>query len=818
LLGATAQLLSQPCQPGELRVFIKDSQQAAIFNAEVRIESSSLKIGPRRTEAEGIIDFQNIPCGSWTVGASKAGFEDRDSAVEIASGGNVELTIVLEPKMLRTTAEVTDAAPPVAQASSQTTELHPSELKALPINPVTVTDALPLVPSVVRSPQGELKINGSGEQRSTLVVNQSDVTDPATGKFGQTVPVDAIEEVNVLNTPFLAQYGRFTQSVVAVDTRRGGEKWHAGLNDPFPDFRIRSYHLRGIRNETPRGVLSGPLIRNRLYFITALTYSLDKVPSRTLGFPYNESKQESINSFTQFDYILSPSQILTASVHVSPQHTNFVNPDYFNPQPVTPSYAQRNYIGRLGHNYGIFGGTVDSSFSYQRFGADVGAQGALGMVLTPEGNTGNYFGQQTRDAERREWLEIWSPAPIPLYGTHLLKIGTSLTWSSNQGQFTYQPVEIHDTAGLLLQRVDFVNGLSYNRHDLEFTAYGQDHWALNSKFALDYGMRLEHQRLASSFRIAPRAGLAWTPFAGERTVFRAGYGEFYDHIPMDVYTFSRYPERIITDYAPDGSILGSPVQYVNVIGSITGPRTFLVNGQRVAGSFTPRGATRNFQIEHSFPKLLRVRALFTDNRSVGLITVENNMLGDVHEVVLNGNGSSHYRQAELTAKLAWTEGQQLVFSYARSRARGSLNGFDVYLGNFPVPLIHPDAYSNLPGDLPNRFLLWGRVNSHFWGVSVLPIIEYRNGFPYAVFDASQNYVGVPYSDQTRFPFFFSADTRLSKDFKINAKYSVRLSLTGFNLTNHFNALAVHDNIADPQYGIFFGNYHRRYRFDFEVLF
>jgi hypothetical protein len=817
VLWPSFQLPAQTCQPGELRVFVKDSQQAAIFDAQVRLGSTASELATRNTESSGIADFQKIPCGSWTVSASKPGFEDRESIVLITSAANVELNIELDPTILRTTTEVTAVASPVAQASSQTTELHPSELKSLPINPVTVTDTLPLVPSVVRSPQGELKINGSGEQRSTLVVNQSDVTDPATGKFGQTVPVDAIEEVNVLSTPFLAQYGRFTQSVVAVDTRRGGEKWHAGLNDPFPDFRIRSYHLRGIRNETPRGVVSGPLIRDRLYFITALTYSLDKVPSRTLGFPFNESKQESFNSFTQFDYILSPRQILTAGIHISPQHTNFVNPDYFNPQPVTPSYAQRNYIGRIAHNYGIFGGTLDTSFSLQRFGADVGAQGAAEMILTPEGNTGNYFGRQTRDAERREWLEIWSPAPISLAGTHLLKIGTSLTWSSDVGQFTYHPVEIHDTAGRLFQRIDFSNGLPYNRHDLELTAYGQDHWALNSKIALDYGVRLEHQRLADSLRIAPRAGVAWTPFRGERTVFRAGYGEFYDHIPLDVYTFSRYPERTITDYAPDGSILNS-IPYINVIGSITGPRTFLVNGERVAGAFTPRGATRNFQIEHSFSRLLRVRALFTDNRSVGLITVESDVLGNVHEVVLNGNGSSHYRQAEFTAKLAWSDGQQLVFSYARSRARGSLNVFDLYLGNFPIPLIHPDVYSNLPGDVPNRFLAWGRVNTHFWGVSVLPIIEYRSGFPYAAYDAPQNYVGVPYGDQSRFPEFFSADARLTKDFKVNAKYALRLSLTGFNLTNHFNALAVHDNTADPQYGAFFGNWHRRYRFDFEVLF
>ena len=42
-------------------------------------------------------------------------------------------------------------------------------------------------------------------------------------------------------------------------------------------------------------------------------------------------------------------------------------------------------------------------------------------------------------------------------------------------------------------------------------------------------------------------------------------------------------------------------------------------------------------------------------------------------------------------------------------------------------------------------------------------------------------------------------------------------VNGFNLTNHFNPLGIHSNVADPNHGIAFGNYHRRYRFDFEVL-
>jgi len=198
--------------------------------------------------------------------------------------------------------------------------------------------------------------------------------------------------------------------------------------------------------------------------------------------------------------------------------------------------------------------------------------------------------------------------------------------------------------------------------------------------------------------------------------------------------------------------------------------------------------------------------------------LEPEVLNGAQEIVLNGDGASRYRQAELTARITWSEGQQLIFSYVHSRAEGSLNVYDYFVGNYPIPLIRPDVYSSLPGDIPNRLVVWGRTDLHFWKLKALPIVEYRNGFPYAVQNMFQKYVGTPYRDSTRFPRFFSADTRLMRDFKVTPKYTVRLSVTGFNLTNHFNALAVHSNIDDPQYGVFFGNYHRRYRFDFEVLF
>ncbi|HYL78134.1 MAG TPA: TonB-dependent receptor, partial [Bryobacteraceae bacterium] len=708
-LAAVLGIGAQTCPPGELRVFVVDSQGSPVFGANVRVGPESALIAERLTESTGMVNFERVQCGSWTVSAAKDGFETAVKTAQITGGGVATVSLVLSPKMVRSSVDVVESAPPVEQAATNKTELHPTEVKTLPTNPATVTDTLPLVPGVVRSQDGELKIAGTSEQHSALVVNQTDVTDPATGKFGQTVPVDSIETVTVLNTPFLAQYGRFTAGVVAIETRRGGEKWHAELNDPLPDVRVRSWHLRGIRNETPRGVVSGPLIRNRLYFNTALQYFFQKEPSRTLPFPFNESKQESVNLFTQVDYIISPRQLATATLHVSPQHTNFVNPDFFNPQPVTPSFAQHVYVGTLAHHFSLFGGILDSSISLQRYNVFVGAQGESSMVLTPVGNRGDYFGRQNRAARRTEWLESWSAPPAHFLGTHLLKVGTSLTGSGDDGQFTYQPVEIRAMSGRLLQRLDFSNRNAFTRTGLEEIVYGQDHWELTPRLSIDYGARFEHQRLPQNLRIAPRAGLAWTPFSSGRTIFRTGYGQFYDHVPLGVYTFSRFPERTITNFAPDGSILGDPIHFTNVIGSVTGPRSFLVAGKPVAGAFAPRGLTWNAQVEHIFSPLLRIRAVYTDNRSVGLVVLEPDILGVSNEIVLNGDGRSRYRQAEITARFSWKEGQQLILSYTRSRSEGDLNTFDTYLGNFPKPLIRPDVYSNLPGDLPNRFLAWGRL-------------------------------------------------------------------------------------------------------------
>jgi len=534
-----------------------------------------------------------------------------------------------------------------------------------------------------------------------------------------------------------------------------------------------------------------------------------------LPFPFNEKKKESVNSFTQVDYILSPINTLTGTFHVAPLKMDFVNLNFFSPQPVTPTFADHDYTGTLADRLILGGGVLESTIAVKRFHGRVWGQGTEDMVLTPTGNSGNYFSQQDRTAARTEWLENYSLAPINGYGQHNLRFGTTLSDTDSRGEFLARPVDIEDTSGRLIRRIEFIGGHPYHVSDLELALYAQDHWVINPRLALDVGSRIERQGITDTFRFAPRAGLAWTPFHNQLTVIRGGFGIFYDRVPLSIFAFNNYPKQQITTFAPDGTVTDGPRVFANITDQAEGDRfPFISAGARI-GNFAPYSATWNVDVEHSISKRIKIRADYLQNNSSGVVIVTPKLVQGQDAFVLGGGGKSRYRQLELTARLTLKDGQNLFFSYVRSHALGDLNEFNNYLGNFPFPIVRPNQVTHLSAELPNRFLAWGLVRLP-WKIRIAPLIEYRNGFPYAVTDVTQNYVGT--ANTSRYPNFYSFDARFSKDIKLSDKYTVRFSVKGLNLTNHFNPLDIHSNIDDPRFGVFFGSSKRRFLPDFDVIF
>ena len=800
---------------GSVDVTVVDSSRQPLAGVRVELKLGAEVVGSAQTDAAGHAAFGELKPATYEIDASRDGYLPvRKGSLELPAA--VELTLV--PAQTRNdSVEVKGTVSPLEQGASVPGDAPAQIAKELPGRPATVADALPLLPGVVRSQAGGLILSAAGEHRSALIVNSADVTDPATGQFGLTVPIDSVETMNVYQTPFLAEYGRFTGGIVTVETRRGGEKWKWDLNDPLPDFAIRSYHLRGLRDATPRLNLEGPVIPGKLYFSEGLEYEIRKTEVYELPFPFNQKKQAGVNSFAQLDWIVSPNQLLTATVHVAPQRLQYVNMNYFNPEATTPDARTSNYTATLADKLTIGGGLLENTLSVTRFGARVWGQGTEDLTITPSGNSGNYFEQQNRVASRVGWTPVYSFPAVNWLGPHNFKAGAYVARSTESGQVTERPFNILDGSGTLLETVAFTPGQPFRNRDMEYAFFGQDHWMVTPHLAVDLGVRAESQALSQSFRVAPRAGIAWTPFTSTGTVVRAGFGLFYDRVPLNVYSLNQYPNEIVPTYAPDGQITSSSF-YQNGLGTVSTAFPFVFR-EAAAGNFSPRTATGNIQIEQPISNHLRLRIGYTQKESDGLVILTpvapSAANGGVGANLLSGTGQSRYHQFEATTRLRLNDKRQLFFSYVHAQARGDLNDFGDYLGSFPVPVIRPSQFGNLPTDLPNRFLAWGTLQLPR-GFRIAPLAEFRSGFPYAVLDAAQNYVGTPYTQ--RFPDFFSLDARVSKDFQVNPKYAIRLSISGYNLTDHFNPEAFHNNIADPAYGLFFGQRGRHFTADFDVIF
>jgi len=241
------------------------------------------------------------------------------------------------------------------------------------------------------------------------------------------------------------------------------------------------------------------------------------------------------------------------------------------------------------------------------------------------------------------------------------------------------------------------------------------------------------------------------------------------------------------------------------------------HSDREAG-FVPLNLTWNLELDQTIMRRVLVRANFIDShtRHIYVVNPELDYLG-TSAIVLRSAGDATYRALEVTSRFTLKKDDAIYVTYVRSRARGDLNDFNGSFGDLGAPVIRPNQYSNLAFDVPNRVVGWGKVSLPRHS-SISPIVEWRSGFPFSARDENQNFVGVRNSDQTRFPQFFSLDVELAKEFQLTKKYGVRLSVLGFNLTNHFNPRDVHANVADRQFREFFASYRRYFTGGFDILF
>ncbi len=809
-----------------LRGDVRDDKNAPIEGAVCTLLGPTLpeQGRPITTNEHGEFEFTGLIPGSYQLTCAAVGYEpvaQNDIQISETQAPTLQVTLPTEV-IIRQRVEVSAQAPKATtQTSLPPAIIHSQELRTLPLVEQRFKAALPLVPGVVRTPDGRIAIKGAIENQGTLLINSAETVDPVTGSFSIEVPIDAVESVNVFKSAYQAEYGRFSGGLTTVETKAPLNHWNFELNDFLPTPRILNGHVLGIQDDEPRLSFTGPLWKDKLTFSESLTYIFSRQPVRGLPHPNNETKKQGVNSYTDFYMVFSPQHLTSINLIVFPLRRQYDNINSLVPQTASADYGQSGYsLG--GNDRYLFkaGGILTTLVQLTQFDSYSHGQGPLDMLVTPNGYAGNFFNAWTRTSAQQEIQQSYQFAHKQWHGRHDVKVGGDLVHRSYTGISRSRPVELLRADGSLAEQIDFAPAGHLTTQDTEIGPFAEDHWAFNDHLALDYGLRLSGQTLGETAAVSPRSGLVYTPGKQGKTIFRAGVGVFYDRLPLLAGDFTQNPTREVTLFNPQGVVLGPPIVYQNFY------ERFKENGQVVVPSgeelgSTPYNTTWNVEFDQELRPGVIARLSYLSSRTFNQFTVNPEALSPTNAVLLLSNlGATRYHELETTLRVRHSEKADINISYVNSLARGDLNTLSSVYVPYEQPVIRPNFFGTLPTNVPQRVVTWGRFKIP-QKITLSPIVDVHSGFPYSAIDELQNYVGPPNS--LRFPTFFSLDVQGTKDFRVPylpwlKNHTVRAEMRVFNVTNHGNFRDVYNNVASPYFGNFTGFLHRSYELSLDIVY
>jgi hypothetical protein len=776
-------------------VFTKGTNGESAVLPGVRIVLHGPITKETESDAQGAFAIDSLPPGTYEIEANAPGLSG-GLGVEVTPGTASTVPLEMNVTMVSNSVNVTATEAFVSDESAQHNTINQSVVEKAPNQEEKIDSLLPLVPGVVRGPDGRINMKGAQATQAGWLVNSANVTDPATGGQAISVPIDVVSSVQVISNPYDPEYGRFTGAVSSVETRTSNfDKFHFSIQNLAPRARDRDGSIVGIGAFTPRTTITGPLIKDRLAFTQSLEYRFVRTPVESLPPLQRDTTLESFDSFSQFDLKISNRQTATLSVAVFPQKSDYLGLNTFNPQPSTINLHQRGDQISAQHSYVAESGALLSSrFAYEEFDADTFPNSQAPYQMLIETTEGGFFNRQNRDTRRVEWQEIYHFSPKHFLGDHELKVGFDFSHGSYYGRQQSLPVSIVGTAGSTLEQINFGAPTTFSIHQNEVAWFGGDQWTVGPRLTLDYGLRFDNDSVTDSTHAAPRASLTFALTRDRRTLLKAGAGLFYDRVPLNAPAFPEFPDRTVLTFDPVGNVTSS-VPYSN---AITG------------GLKNPRSETWNVEVDRQVLENLLVRVAYQQRNTVDDLALNPKTTAGDNLLSLANSGRDFYREFQLTGQYK-IHRQTLNASYVRSKATGDLNDFNQFFGNDPQAVIQPNSRGPLAFDAPNRFLAWGELSGP-WKVMLMPVLDIHTGFPYSLVNEKRDFVG-PRNDE-RFPRFDSFDLQVLRTFGLpfhGKEHTLKVGFGVFNLFNHANYRDVQSDLDSYRFGQFFNSAVRTFR-------
>ncbi len=586
---------------GDLRGQVADQQGAALPGVAIvlRHQESGL-FRETVSGGDGTFFFSAMTPGVYEISAELASFKKyqaRDVRIEV--GKTAQVAIKLEVGGVTESVTVSAESPLVDVSSKEIGgNITAQEFVDTPSFNRNFAGYLGMLPGVVATISAttfgadSISVAGQNVRNVNYTMDGSNNNDTFNGGNGGAqarVPVESVQEFQLLTSQFDAEYGLASGGIVNAVSKQGTNQYHGSAFFFHQDEKLAAtdYFARQEGLEEPEtkqqqwgGTIGGPIIRDKAhYFFSLERIALDggvttNIPTRPDLNRTDFERSRVWNTFLRGDHQLNASN--TWGVRwlreTSPQPLQIQAENHTPPRHEAETDVDWTVVGNLSS---VIGTTKVNTFRVSAVSEDVffgnpnfNTNGHNQKILEPRLVFLSFEDQQSQRANRRLDVAYGADNVFAWFlpnkgGDHDLKFGVNYLYSSLRiedygdmnGTFRFasdQPFNRNDPRTyperLMVRVPDALNFLMKGHF---IGMFAQDKWKLGNNLTLSLGARYDVEILPTpnqdnplftdrsdyprdNNNVSPRIGFSWALDDAARSAVRGGFGLFYQRTS---YTF-----------------------------------------------------------------------------------------------------------------------------------------------------------------------------------------------------------------------------------------------------------------------------------------
>jgi hypothetical protein len=315
LLGGTA--LRAQSDNARISGTVTDISGAAIPGATVTVTNLGTNAVQKiTTGGNGDFTVSALPNGNYKATAAAPGFATREQLLKLDVGAVQALNFKLGVGKENTTIEVTDAAPVVDLATSDTSQVITGrELADLPLNGRNFTQLALLQPGISRGQSNSqasgyqkgnqpvetirfaetggagISANGLRPQANNFILDGIDNNDSLVNTIVVFPNVEALSEFRITNSLAPAEFGRAGGAIIQASVRSGTNQIHgsaflfnrsAGVGSASPNYFSPTQQFPGFHRSLFGATLGAPIWKDRVFFFADYSGLRANIPNSGL--------------------------------------------------------------------------------------------------------------------------------------------------------------------------------------------------------------------------------------------------------------------------------------------------------------------------------------------------------------------------------------------------------------------------------------------------------------------------------------------------------------------------------------------------------